>query len=459
VKTQNYKNVRIPILPGWKPADGPFRGNYGAVIIYEDTSSPPKKKAVKVLHPYLDPKLVIAEGEKQRNVKSTYVVQITDIHDQKPYYIVMAFYPNKLDVYLRTAFSRPGKLTYGQSAPILWGIWQGMNDAHDLPEADEGPIIHGDIKPANILLDENFTPKIGDFGAARSLTSKYPMVRGSTNWMAPELLAESHKDYTLVPTRECDYFSFGVLAYLMFAHMHPYRYDHPSTLWSEEDNIKNASFSVLPLDSSLTDAPSEVTRLVMLLLSWDPRDRMQAFKNIKIHLDRAVEVIPAPPEQLSMPPQQSETQASSPTGSTGAPPLTYAQLNNLQQNYQKARRLFFVDLDPTGAVVVLTGLLEILQWERYKKSEIEAIADCWSLMAFIQNSSGLYKSAEASATNGLSVRSKHVNSLFTRAYALTQQGLDDTAIADLEELLRSTTDATKQAQARNHIEALRRRKG
>ncbi len=204
----------------------------------------------------------------------------------------MAFYPNKLDSYLQGKFTNPGKFPYVQAAPILWGVWQGINHAHDLLEADGGPIIHGDIKPANILLDESFTPKIGDFGAARSLTTKYPSVRGSTNWMAPELLTELHDDHATAPTKECDYFSFGVLAYLMLSGKHPYRYEHPSSLWSEEDNIKNRSFVVPPLGSSLTDAPEEVTKLVLLLLSWDPRSRPQAFRNLKILLDSAVEITP-----------------------------------------------------------------------------------------------------------------------------------------------------------------------
>jgi len=110
-------------------------------------------------------------------------------------------------------------------------------------------------------------------------------------------------------------------------------------------------------------------------------------------------------------------------------------------------------------VDVLTRLLEGLQWEQYKGTGIEAIADCWSLIAFIQNSSGQHARAYASATNGLEVHPKHVDSLFTRGYALTEQGEYNPAIADLEEALNFTTDAVKQAQARRRLESVRRRKG
>ncbi|KAJ7735828.1 kinase-like domain-containing protein, partial [Mycena maculata] len=82
-------------------------------------------------------------------------------------------------------------------------------------------IVHGDLKGANILIDEIGCAHISDFGSARVLcfTDHHSeQLRGSTGgtcrWMAPELLAPSRFGETsAAPTFESDVFAFGMVLY------------------------------------------------------------------------------------------------------------------------------------------------------------------------------------------------------------------------------------------------------
>ncbi|KAM3389473.1 hypothetical protein ACQJBY_011553 [Aegilops geniculata] len=69
-------------------------------------------------------------------------------------------------------------------------------------------ILHGDVKPANILLDENFVPKISDFGISRLLARDKEhtgSVIGDMNYMDPVYLQEG------LLTEKSDVYSFGVV--------------------------------------------------------------------------------------------------------------------------------------------------------------------------------------------------------------------------------------------------------
>ncbi|MBC7317401.1 MAG: serine/threonine protein kinase, partial [Chloroflexi bacterium] len=51
-------------------------------------------------------------------------------------------------------------------------------------------IIHGDIKPSNLLLDSRGRVKLGDFGLARRATDEHgSLLKGTTKYMAPELIS------------------------------------------------------------------------------------------------------------------------------------------------------------------------------------------------------------------------------------------------------------------------------
>ena len=69
-------------------------------------------------------------------------------------------------------------------------------------------ILHGDVKPVNILLDDNFAPKISDFGISRLLgrdKEHTASVIGDKNYMDPVYLQEG------LLTEKSDVYSFGVV--------------------------------------------------------------------------------------------------------------------------------------------------------------------------------------------------------------------------------------------------------
>ncbi|KAF7019752.1 hypothetical protein CFC21_032895 [Triticum aestivum] len=89
---------------------------------------------------------------------------------------------------------------------IIEGICNGLHYLHD--QIDKS-ILHLDLKPANILLDENLAPKITDFGLSRQFdqhqTISSPNRVGTLGCMAPERIDEG------IITPKSDIFSLGVI--------------------------------------------------------------------------------------------------------------------------------------------------------------------------------------------------------------------------------------------------------
>jgi len=124
--------------------------------------------------------------------------------------LVYDYMPNKsLDniLYHVPEASNTIELTWDLRYNILIGVSSALTYLH---EEWEQCVVHRDVKASNVMLDEEFNPRLGDFGLARLIArtknAQTTIVAGTLGYMAPELST------TGKATTKTDVFSYGALA-------------------------------------------------------------------------------------------------------------------------------------------------------------------------------------------------------------------------------------------------------
>ncbi|KAL6652378.1 hypothetical protein ACP70R_011303 [Stipagrostis hirtigluma subsp. patula] len=120
--------------------------------------------------------------------------------------LIYEFIPNGTLYELIHGKNRAMQMSFSTLLRIAHEAAEGLNFLHSYASP---PIIHGDVKTANILLDDNYMAKVSDFGAsvlAPSDEEQYvTMVQGTCGYLDPEYMQ------TCQLTDKSDVYSFGVI--------------------------------------------------------------------------------------------------------------------------------------------------------------------------------------------------------------------------------------------------------
>jgi len=162
-----------------------------------------------------------------------------------------------------------------------------------IARAHRAKVIHGDIKPANILITREGQVKLGDFGIARFATqvSNSGVLMGTPAYLSPEQIQGNAQD-----TRS-DLFSLGIILYQMTTGVQPFSGSSVSAVCAQIVAIMPP-----PPSHHNSSLPAAFDRIVMRCLAKDPADRYATAEALGASLypfAHAQEMAPVAPETPS----------------------------------------------------------------------------------------------------------------------------------------------------------------
>ena len=183
---------------------------------------------------------------------------------------------------LHDYIKKQGKLNIEEAFNMLAQISQGLHVAH------RNQVVHRDIKPGNILLDEDSNAYLGDFGIAKDYTASQSLTEPDSLIGSPEYLApEQARSEPVTP--QTDIYSLGVVLYEMLAGEHPFPGVDKITYIFKHLNDPLPEISTL--DASIRD---DVNDVIQKATEKDPKQRFQDVIAMMEALRRAAQLDTAP---------------------------------------------------------------------------------------------------------------------------------------------------------------------
>jgi tetratricopeptide (TPR) repeat protein/tRNA A-37 threonylcarbamoyl transferase component Bud32 len=243
------------------------RGGMGVVFLATDTTLD-RRVAIKVVHPELAlhesiTRRFLAEARTIARLRHPNIVAIhaAGSADGLLYYVMDEIAGESL----RQRLTREGRLGTGETVRIVADV------AAALDAAGRAGVVHRDVKPENVLLDETSgRALLADFGIARAVAAESSgsstgqgVAVGTPVYMSPEQAAGEEID-----TRS-DLYALGVVAYEMLAGHPPFQGPHRVVV------SKHIAERPVPIERVRPETPKALATAVMRALEKQPSERWQ----------------------------------------------------------------------------------------------------------------------------------------------------------------------------------------
>ncbi|HUT88652.1 MAG TPA: bifunctional serine/threonine-protein kinase/formylglycine-generating enzyme family protein [Thermoguttaceae bacterium] len=220
------------------------------------------------------------------------IVTAYDAGEQEGIHYLVMEYVNGMD--LAAILAEQGPLAVAQAIDYTAQAAKGLAYAHS-----EG-IVHRDIKPGNLLVDEKGTVKILDMGLARmasaggrvgseeseSLTTS-GQVMGTCDYMAPEQAEDTHR-----ADHRADVYSLGCTLYRLLTARKPYEGDTMIKIL-----LSHREAPIPSLSAARPDVPASLDAVCQKMMAKTPEERYQSMSEVIDALSACVttrEPVPPP---------------------------------------------------------------------------------------------------------------------------------------------------------------------
>lgn len=208
------------------------------------------------------------------NLSHPNIVEVYDVGEEEGnYYIVMEYIEGKT---LKQLLQKRGALTLTEVLDIMSQLADGLAHAH------EAYIIHRDIKPQNIMIEDNGLIKITDFGIATAINStqltQTNSVMGSVHYLPPE--QASGKGSTI----KSDIYSLGILMYELLAGSVPFKGDT-----AVEIALKHMKEKIPSIRKQNPTIPQSVENIILKATAKNPKNRYESVREMYTDLQTAMD--------------------------------------------------------------------------------------------------------------------------------------------------------------------------